>query len=188
MELGDWPRLRRWTAPVAAVILGLLLVAPEVARRLPDRARLPLFGDKVAVERLKEALVDWPDLGRQVREVVRREGPERFPMTMTDDFHLAALLSFYAAAPERTFVFRARKANQFGLWLADRPELLGRDALVAMKVRDEDGFRLDEDDGRRLAAAFESAEPGPLLPVALPGGGRARWALRILFARGFRGL
>ena len=170
------------------MILGLLLATPEIARRMPDRARLPFFGDKAAAERLKEALIDWPDLGRQVREVVEREGPERFPMTMTDDFHLAALLSFYAAEPERTFVFRARKANQFGLWLADRPELLGRDALVLLKVREEDGLRLDADDEQRLGVVFDFVEAGPLLPVVLPGGGHARWALRVLYARGFRGL
>jgi 4-amino-4-deoxy-L-arabinose transferase-like glycosyltransferase len=188
MELGCWPRLARWSAPVAGLFLVLLLAAPDLARRLPDRARLPLLGDRATAGRLKEALVDWAALGREVREVVEQAGPERFPMTMTDDFHLAALLAFHAAAPDRTFVFRARKAHQFGLWLTERPDLRGRDAIVVLKVRERDGFRLDEDDERRLAEVFASVTPGPLLPALPPGGGRVSWALRVLFARDFRGL
>ncbi len=182
------PRLARLTAPVAGAFVVLLLVAPEVVRLLPDGARLPLLSGKASAARLKEALVDWRALGRDLKSLVAREGPARYPMTVTDDFHLAALLAFYADGPDRTFVYRAKRANQFGLWLAARPDLPGRDAVVALKVDADEGFALDEADEERLRRAFSRVEEGPLLPVTVASGGRAGWALRILFGRGFRGM
>jgi hypothetical protein len=138
---------------------------------------LEVFGARVpaAVDLVSKRLRGWPELGREVGEVLR--GAPTPPFLVSDRYQIASELAFYVEGQPRVFNANlGRRMNQYDLW-GGWEALTGRDGLfVTFGAGDPPG---------ELRDAFRRVERVKVVPIVYRGQ-RLR-DFSIYWGRDFRG-
>jgi undecaprenyl-diphosphatase len=147
---------RLYALLLASIILPMALLPlaffPEV---------LGIFGTRVpaSVDLVSKRLRGWPELGREVGEVLRNTPTS--PFLVSDRYQIASELAFYVEGHPRVFNANlGRRMNQYDLW-GGWEELTGRDGLfVTYGAGDPPG---------ELREAFRQVERVKVVPIVYRG-------------------
>ncbi len=172
-----WGPRRQGTRRLYGLLLASIIL-PVVSLPLAFFPEvLEVFGARVpaAVDLVSKRLRGWPELGREVGEVLR--GSPTPPFLVSDRYQIASELAFYVEGHPRVFNANLdRRMNQYDLW-GGWEALKGRDGLfVTFGAGDPPG---------ELRDAFRRVERVKVVPIVYRGQ-RLR-DFSIYWGRDFRG-
>lgn len=168
----------RWHKALWISIIAFAAVCYSAPLLLALTTRLPRkpVGEKtiVSLNRLHVEMTGLLELANLVRGYYEsaNDDPETGPPTviMAPNWHLTSLLAFHTGYPRECFALDATDAHNYRLWMAERGDLKGANAIVVIPKsnpnKKHSRLRKKYDKYHRyLNPLFESVEPLPSLVI-----------------------
>ncbi len=129
-------RLYRWALIGAIVFTASAHLVLHTVNLIPSGLRSPVRGDMINTTRFKAEWNAWPEIGAMAREILDEANETAPTVMMARDWHLASSLAFYSERPTDTFVYFDYDAHNFRLWMQERDNLEGMNAVVLINKSD----------------------------------------------------
>jgi hypothetical protein len=130
------PRAYRWALGGAIGLTVLAHLTLHTINLIPSGLRSPIRGDMINTTRFKAEWNAWPEIGREVRAILDEANKTTPTVIMARDWHLASSLAFYSERPTEAFVYYDYDAHNFKLWMQERGNLEGMNAIVFINKSD----------------------------------------------------
>lgn len=162
------PRFYRAMVACCVAVVAAANVAIHAVNLVPMGLVSPVRGKMINTTRLRAEWNGWPEVGKVARELLDKGNRQAPTVIMARDWHLASSLAFYSERPTETFVYYEFDAHNFRLWMQERGNLKGSNAIVFILKSDPNqkhsrlGKKYDKY-LRELGPLFEEVRPLPSL-------------------------
>lgn len=120
----------------AIALTGLGHLGLHTIDRIPPGLRSPFRGDMINTTRLKAEWKGWPEIGAMARELLEEANKTHPTVLMAPDWHLASSIAFYSERPTEVFAYNEFDAHNYKLWMRDRDNLKGMNAVILIQKSD----------------------------------------------------
>lgn len=120
----------------AFALLALGHLALHSVDRIPPGLHAPFRSDEINTTRLKAEWKGWPKIGAMTRDMLEEANEDAPTVLMAPDWHLASSIAFYSERPTEVFAFNEFDAHNYKLWMRQRNNLKGMNAIVFFQKSD----------------------------------------------------
>lgn len=137
LERGGFMRIGYRAAVASAVGLTALgHVAIHTVELIPAGLHAPIRPDDINTTRLKAEWHGWPEIGALTRNMLEEANQTAPTVLMAPDWHLASSIAFYSKLPKEVFVYNEFDAHNYKLWMRERDNLKGMNAIILIQKSD----------------------------------------------------